>query len=173
MAKKLAGDNKEIIKLLNDAQIRRQEQIVTPHLFQTSVYGDKDGILYYLLEDGDDVNPVTQDGDWPLLVATRHGQYHIVKLLCEVYDHMTSGDALCNINLQRGGNVIQKQPLTKEMPLHLAAKAGHSDLVVLLLKHGASSAIDEVTSSGATPLEIAANHGKAKSGFGFVEVILS
>ena len=93
MARQLAGDNKEIIKLLDDAQLRRQEQIVTPHLFQASIYGDKDGTLYYLLEDGDDVNPTNQDGDWPLLVATRHGQYHIVKLLCEVCDHMMSCDA--------------------------------------------------------------------------------
>lgn len=84
MARQLAGNNKEIIKLIDKAQLRRQERIVAPHLFQASIYGDKDATLYYLLEDGDDVNPTNQDGDWPLLVATRHGQYHVVKLLCEV-----------------------------------------------------------------------------------------
>ena len=75
MAKKLAGGNKEIISFL----IRRQEQIVTPHLFpQSNMYDGKDGTLYYLLEDGDDVNPVNQGGDWLLLVDTRHGQYTLL-----------------------------------------------------------------------------------------------
>ena len=63
--------------------------------------------------------------------------------------------------------MIQKQPITKEMPLHFAAKAGQIDMVALLLKFGASSAIDEVTSSGVTPLELSANHGKDNSGRGY------
>ena len=94
LARQLAGENKEIIKLLDHAQMRRQEQIVTPHLFQASIYGDKDGTLFHLLEDGDDVNPTNQDGDWPLLVAIRHCQYHIVKLLCEVCGHTASHDIM-------------------------------------------------------------------------------
>ena len=101
LARQLARENKEIIKLLDDAQLRRQEQIVTPHLFQASIYGDKDGTLYYLLEDGDDVNPTNQDGNWPLFVATRHCQYHIVKLLCEVCDHMMSCDACYGWHIAR------------------------------------------------------------------------
>jgi len=70
--------------ILKDAQKQRQDEVVTPHLFNAGIYGDKECTLFHLLEDGDDVNPTNKDGEWPLLVATKLGHYYIVKLLCEV-----------------------------------------------------------------------------------------
>ena len=64
--------------------MQRQEKVVTPHLFNAGIYGDKECTLFHILEDGDDVNPTNKDGEWPLLVATKLCHYHIVKLLCEV-----------------------------------------------------------------------------------------
>ncbi|XP_065919953.1 CARD- and ANK-domain containing inflammasome adapter protein-like [Dysidea avara] len=150
LARQLADSDKEILRILDAAQVQRQEKVVTPHLFNAGIYGDKECTLFHILEDGDDVNPTNKDGEWPLLVATKLCHYHIVKLLCE-----------------RGGHVTRPHTQTKELPLHIASKAGRHDIVELLLHYGSDQLspemhVKERTSSGATPLELAANQGHAK-----------
>ena len=65
--------------------------------------------------------------------------------------------------------MTRQHPQTKELPLHIAAKAGHHDIVELLLHYGSDQLspeahVNERTSSGATPLELAANQGALNEG---------
>ena len=58
---------------------------------------------------------------------------------------------------------------TKELPLHIASKAGRHDIAELLLHYGSDQLspemhVNERTSSGATPLELAANQGARNVG---------
>lgn len=68
--------------------------------------------------------------------------------------------------------MTRKHPQTKELPLHIAAKAGRYDIIELLLHYGSDHMspeehVNERTSSGATPLELAANQGAGIEGCGW------
>lgn len=62
---------------------KRQMELVNPVLFECSMNGDA-ARIFCLLEDGDDVNPLTSSGDWPVYMAVGNGLLEVLKLLHEV-----------------------------------------------------------------------------------------
>lgn len=73
-------DEPEICSIIKEAMKRRQKTIVNPTLFECAMNGDGDR-LYSTLEEGDDVNPLTGTGDWPLYMAVGNGYLKILQLL--------------------------------------------------------------------------------------------
>ena len=76
-------DNPEICNIIQEAMIRRQKNIVNPTLFECAMNGDADR-LYSILEEGDDVNPLTGTGDWPLYMAVGNRYLKVMQLLLSV-----------------------------------------------------------------------------------------
>ena len=62
---------------------RRQREITNPTLFECVMNGDASKI-YCMLEEGDDVNPITGTSDWPVYMAVGNGHFEVVKLLQQV-----------------------------------------------------------------------------------------
>ncbi|XP_070570828.1 ankyrin-3-like isoform X3 [Ptychodera flava] len=94
---------------------KRQKQIVTPELFECAANGNANR-LFCVLEEGDNVNPLTGAGDWPLMVAVENGHLDIIQLLYE-----------------RGGDVSRRHPSTNATVLHVASARGHIQVVIFLL----------------------------------------
>ena len=142
-------------------------------------------IVSLLIEQGADVNPVSQDGS-ALLMGVWGGHLPVVKLLldrgADPNIASASGETplmaaaykgLTEIGqfLVENGSVVDCQttsgttdffktspPVCGESPLHLAAAYGHEDFVKLLLKHDADVSIKDHT--GQTPRHWAARYGK-------------
>jgi ankyrin repeat protein len=151
--------NNDIITLLEEAVLRRQNEIVTPMLFDAAVSGNAD-LLFTILENGDDVNPLKEEScDWPLLLAAGFGYLEIVEHLFKF-----------------GGHVTQANPKTGNTPLHVAARGGRENVVSYLLtftrqagtSHGGEGEGGEErgrdvncrNKSGATPLELTVAQGQ-------------
>ena len=62
---------------------RRQTQIVNPKLFESAMDGDADRV-FRIIEEGDDMNPQTGTGDWPMYMAAGNGHLEVMQLLYEV-----------------------------------------------------------------------------------------
>ncbi|XP_077997717.1 uncharacterized protein LOC144450849 [Glandiceps talaboti] len=108
--------NSNITDFIKKAMLKRQKQIVTPTLFETAANGNANR-LYCVLEEGDNVNPITGAGDWPLMVAAENGHLHIIELLYE-----------------KGGDVSRRHPATNATALHVASARGHYPVVKFLLQ---------------------------------------
>ncbi|XP_014664203.1 PREDICTED: uncharacterized protein LOC106806702 [Priapulus caudatus] len=138
----------------------RQLEIVTPKLFRCSMVGDAES-LYCLLEDGDNVNPRSGVGDWPMYLAAENGHIEVMKLLYE-----------------RGGDVASAHASTRCTPLHVACARGHLEVVRYMLQlYGDSRRGSQVThhqgharelninarnSQGFTAMQLAAEKGYSK-----------
>ncbi|XP_076452363.1 uncharacterized protein LOC143287987 isoform X2 [Babylonia areolata] len=147
---------------LKSAFIRRQEEIVTPKLLACAMRGAADE-LFQLLDEGDNINPKSGTGNWPLYLAVENGHLEVVKLLC-----------------QRGGDIRRHHTSTGETVLHIAAKMGHTEITRYLLgfcrpsshspsaqssSHRSSRRLLDINTPDAnnrTPLQVAAEKGFSK-----------
>ncbi|KAK3767661.1 hypothetical protein RRG08_022696 [Elysia crispata] len=102
---------------LRDAWDKRQEEIVTPKMLGCALIGEAKE-LYLLLDEGDNINPKSGTGNWPLYLAVENGHLEVVKLLFE-----------------RGGDIRKRHPTTGATVLHVAAGMGHQAVVNFLLQY--------------------------------------
>jgi hypothetical protein len=84
-------------------------------------------LLDYLLANGADVNTRTRSGQSPLGAAAAAGQVDAAKLL-----------------IARGAYLENRRLITLETPLIEAAQMNHTDIVELLLEHGADMKAQDV-----------------------------
>ena len=138
-----------------------------------------------LVEQGANVNPVSQDGSALLMgvwgghlpmvqlllerradpnVASASGETPLMaaayKGLVEIGQFLIENGAVIDCQTTSGTTDFFKTspPVCGESPLHLAAAYGHKDFVELLLHHGADVSIKDHT--GQTPRHWAARYGK-------------
>jgi ankyrin repeat protein len=98
-------------------------------------------LLDYLLANGADVNTRTRSGQSPLGAAAAAGQVDAAKLL-----------------IARRADLENRTLISLETPLTEAAQMNHSDIVILLLEHGADMNVHDVM--GLTALDWAQQVGK-------------
>ncbi len=99
-------------------------------------------VATFLIEKGADVNAQDGEGKTALLAAAFFGETGVVKLI-----------------LARGGDAAGGAHLLGFTPLHLAARAGHKDIVELQLARGAP--LEARDQEGRTPLATAAAQGQS------------
>ncbi|CAD5116924.1 DgyrCDS5764 [Dimorphilus gyrociliatus] len=143
----------DVERAIKDSMLRRQSDIVAPALFDCAVKGDVQK-LYTILEDGDEVNPMSAAGDWPLYLAAENGHLEVVKFLIE-----------------KGGSLYLKHSRTNSTVLHAASMGGHIDLLVYLMQFTTNNqnfrplrekeqlGINDLTFDMKTALQLAADKG--------------
>jgi len=89
-------------------------------------------VVKYLVEHGADVNPVTENGDTPLLVSSENGHLQVVEYLIE------------------NGEDVNRGNIDGATPLLTSSHEGHLPVVEYLIKHGAD--VNQMNIDGATPL---------------------
>ncbi|XP_071823232.1 uncharacterized protein [Apostichopus japonicus] len=150
--------------LIRAGMEKRQMELVNPVLFECSMNGDA-ARIFCLLEDGDDVNPLTSSGDWPVYMAVGNGLLEVLKLLHE-----------------RGGDIFRVHPQTASTLLHIACSRGLTNVTDYLLNF--SKSYEEVSTSrsvatepSVTAIDINAVNGQGLTGLqlaaakGFAEVV--
>lgn len=154
-----ASQRDEILAVLTTAFKERQATVVRPILFETCVSGEKDRLVE-VLEEGDEVNPLNPNGEWPVLLAAAAGQVGIIE------------------HLHQFGGVVTYLADSASTPLHQASERGHMKVVEYLLQfyppphlHKVSEGkdINRRDSSHATALELAALNGHSE----IVELLLA
>ena len=99
-------------------------------------------ICQQLLDAGAAPNNLDRDNYSPLIYATLKGDVECVRVL-----------------LEKGNVFVQSSSQANDFtPLSLAARAGHTEVVILLLEHGANSSPN---SNGEYPIHLAAQEGHA------------
>ncbi|CAG06539.1 unnamed protein product [Tetraodon nigroviridis] len=107
-----------------------------------------DNIVHQLISHGASPNTSNVRGETALHMAARAGQSNVVRYL-----------------IQNGARVDARAKVVHDdqTPLHISSRLGKQDIVQQLLANGASP--DATTSSGYTPLHLAAREGHRDKGF--------
>eukprot|EP00731_Ephydatia_muelleri_P012731 Em0007g41a len=155
-----ASQREEILAVLTEAFKERQMSVVRPILFETCTSGEKDRLVE-VLEEGDEVNPLNPNEEWPVLLAAATGQVEIIECLHEF------------------GGVVTYMADSTSTPLHQASERGHIKVVEYqssssyprphLHKVSEGKDINRRDSSRASALELAARSGHSE----IVELILA
>ncbi|KAL5508849.1 hypothetical protein EMCRGX_G004105 [Ephydatia muelleri] len=158
----------EILAVLTEAFKERQMSVVRPILFDTCTSGEKDRLVE-VLEEGDEVNPLNPNGEWPVLLAAATGQVEIIKCLHEfggvvtymadsistplhqaserghikVVEYLLQFYPRPHLHKVSEGKDINRRDSSRATALELAARNGHSEIVELLLAHGALSSLPD------------------------------
>uniref|UniRef100_A0A8C1GL45 Ankyrin 1, erythrocytic b n=1 Tax=Cyprinus carpio TaxID=7962 RepID=A0A8C1GL45_CYPCA len=123
-------------------------------------YGKVD-VAELLLERGANPNAAGKNGLTPLHVAVHHNNLDVVKLLVSKggSPHSTARVryTYTHYKILVASSLLQYGANLGYTPLHQAAQQGHTDIVTLLLKHGALP--NEITTNGTSPLGIAKRLG--------------
>ncbi len=112
-------------------------------MFEAAKSGDAAKVEQFLSGEAD-VNARDENNDTPLIIAARHGQSAIVKLL-----------------LGRKGLDLDATNHSRCTPLIEASEQGHSEIVKLLLEAGAN--VNFKSADGFTPLALASRDGHAET----------
>lgn len=142
--------------------------------FFSAIKLDNPSSLIRLLAQGFDPNTVNPDGQYGLIIALRESSPKVAMVLI---DHPATKVDVRNVvnesplmlaalrgyldlcvKLVARGAEINKSGWT---PLHYAATGGNSEIVALLLKHGAT--VDAIAPNGSTPLMMAAMFGSTEA----------
>jgi hypothetical protein len=113
---------------------RRQRGGNNNQLYTASENGNVE-LVKKLLEQGDDVNKVNNNGETPLYIASRNGHIEVVKILLAA------------------GADINKANNNGATPLLIASQNGHIEVVKVLLKAGAD--INKANNKGKSPIDVA------------------
>ncbi len=129
------GDNLSILSFHALKESSIQELQAHPELLRSAAERGGIGMARFLLGTAEVDPNASDEGGWtPLLLASKSGQWIVVKLLIEA-------NADINVGTKKDGNT----------PLHLAAMAGNAEIIELLLKKGADVA--GANSEGKRPLD--------------------
>ena len=160
----VSTDNSELVELLlkHGANIDITDDggntalhHATDHYYQSSRYSRKvvalshaKSVIDILLENKADVNFLNRTGETPLYRAVQNGMLDVVSKMLEMYGrnpNKVSSDKTPSCHLD----------LRNKLPLFAAVNNNSSELVEMLLKHGAN--IDVTDSDGNTALHLAIN----------------
>ncbi|XP_076129821.1 receptor-interacting serine/threonine-protein kinase 4 [Alosa pseudoharengus] len=120
-----------------DVHVRGKDDWTALHL---AAWQGHLGIVKLLVKQaGADMDGQTTDGQTPLHLASKRGQYRVARILVELG---------ASVHLRADGG---------HTPLHVAAETGHTSTSRLLVKHGAD--IQARTTQGCTALHLAAQRG--------------
>jgi ankyrin repeat protein len=99
-----------------------------------------------LVKEGADVDLCDANGGTALHFAAHHGNFETVRVMLEL-----------------GGNPLAQTTLGTTTPLHMAANAGHSEIVKLLVQEMGAVDLATQTADGGTPLHRAAAAGHVRT----------
>jgi CDK inhibitor PHO81 len=140
----IAGDQRMVaLCIQNNVEVNKSDAYGRTALHYAAMKGHST-ICHQLLDARAAPNNLDRDNYSPLIYATLKGDVASVRVL-----------------LEKGKVSVQSSPQTSDLgPLSLAARAGHTDVIILLLEHGANSLPN---SNGEYPIHLAAQEGHAAS----------
>ena len=129
---------KDAIASLKSAQVQLQQQCTSAHmaLFKMIENEEQEAIETLLEDPRLDVDGRDENNNMLLYTAVRYRNTAVIRQLMA-------------LNADPG-----RMPLPRSMPLHTAAYKGYTDIVAILLQHGAN--VNQEDNGGATPLHGAA-----------------